>query len=76
MAQDSDLGSLSDEELVERFREAKGEGSGGDPALTPPDVVVGIREEMERRGIAPDREDVVPDSESVDEDDPVVDDRA
>lgn len=72
---DEDLTTLSDEDLVERFRDAKAEGTGGDPALTPPDEAGPIRDEMERRGIAPDREDVVPDSESP-ESDPVVEDRA
>ena len=71
----TDLTTLSDEQLVERFRKAKAEATGGDPALTPPDDAGPIRDEMERRGIAPDREDVVPDSESP-EADPVVDDHA
>ncbi len=76
MTRDDDLSTLSDEDLVARFREAKSQGSGSDPAFTPPDTDDAIRKEMERRGIAPDREDVVPDSESVHEDDPVVDDHA
>ena len=70
-----DLTTLDDDELVERFRRAKAEATGGDPGLTPPDDAGPIREEMERRGIAPDREDVVPESDSA-ESDPVVDDRA
>lgn len=76
MTRDDDLSTLSDEDLVARFREAKSQGIGSDPAFTPPDTDDAIRKEMERRGIAPDREDVVPDSESVHEDDPVVDDHA
>lgn len=70
-----DLKTLSDEELVERFRKAKTEATGSDPALTPPDEAGPIRDEMERRGLAPDREDVIPDRESP-ESDPVVDDHA
>lgn len=68
---------ISDDELVERFRELKTEGPGGDPELAPPerDHTDAIREEMERRGLAPDREDVVPDDQSP-EDDPVVEDHA
>jgi len=71
------VGELSDEELVSRFREIKSEVGGTDPGLTPPDGAVDteIRDEMERRGLAPDREDVIPDDESVSED-PIVDDHA
>ena len=64
MTEETDLSKLSDEELVARFRGTKSEGSGSDPALTPPDTHSAIREEMERRGLAPDREDVVPDHDS------------
>lgn len=72
-----DLREISDEELVERFRDLKTEGPGSDPELTPPDPshTAAIREEMERRGLAPDREDVIPDDQGS-EDDPVVDDHA
>ena len=72
-----DLREISDDELVARFRELKTDGPGGDPELTPPDRRDGdaIREEMERRGLAPDREDVIPDDESP-EDDPIVEDHA
>jgi hypothetical protein len=71
------VGDLSDEELVSRFREIKSDIGGGDPELTPPGerVDTEIRDEMERRGLAPDREDVIPDDESVSED-PIVDDHA
>jgi hypothetical protein len=71
------VGELSDEELVSRFRELKSEVGGADPELTPPDGGADseIRGEMERRGLAPDREDVIPDDESVSED-PIVDDHA
>lgn len=72
-----DLRDISDDELVERFRELKTEGPGSDPELTPPDRSDSdaIREEMERRGLAPDREDVIPDYQSP-EDDPIVEDHA
>jgi hypothetical protein len=72
-----DFRDVSDDELVERFRELKSAGSGSDPGLTPPDreKESSIREEMERRGLAPDREDLIPDSESPEED-PIVEDRA
>jgi hypothetical protein len=64
MTEETELSALSDEELVARFRETKSEGSGSDPGLTPPDTQDAIREEMERRGLAPDREDIVPDIDS------------
>jgi hypothetical protein len=71
------VAELSDDELVSRFREIKSEAGGTDPGLTPPDDGVDseIRDEMERRGLAPDREDVIPDAESV-SGDPIVDDHA
>jgi len=71
------VGDLSDEELVSRFREIKSDVGGADPDLTPPHEGADseIRDEMERRGLAPDREDVIPDDESVSED-PIVDDHA
>lgn len=60
-----DLRALSDEELVDRFRAIKTEVGGSDPGLIPPDGKNDpIRAEMERRGLAPDREDVIPDDES------------
>lgn len=69
-----DLSKLSDEELVDRFRAAKTEAGGGDPGLTPPDGLDDpIRIEMQRRGLAPDREDVIPHHESTSES-PVEDD--
>lgn len=57
-----DLTELSDEELIDRFRSAKSETGGADPAFTPPGdgAEDPIRVEMERRGLAPDREDVIP----------------
>ena len=64
MTEETDLSTLSDEELVARFRDMKSEASGNDPGLTPPDTHDAIRQEMERRGLAPDREDVVPDHDS------------
>jgi hypothetical protein len=72
MTEETDLSTLSDEELVARFRDTKSEGSGSDPGLTPPDTQDAIREEMERRGLAPDREDIVPDIDS--DNSPVEDD--
>jgi hypothetical protein len=73
----AELRRMTDDELTEAYRRLKTETTGRDPALTPPDEDSGtaIREEMERRGLAPDREDVVPDAESPEED-PIVDDRA
>lgn len=72
-----DLRDITDDELVERFRELKTEGPGSDPELTPPDRSDrdAISKEMDRRGLAPDREDVIPDDESP-EDDPIVEDHA
>lgn len=71
-----DLRSISDDELVQRFREAKAEATGPDPELVPPDTDRdAVREEMERRGLSPDREDVIPDEDSPREE-PVVEDRA
>lgn len=72
-----ELSSLSDEELIQRFREQKSEATGPDPELVPPDRgnADAVRVEMERRGISPDREDVIPDEDSPQED-PVVEDRA
>lgn len=71
------LRRMTDEELVETFQKSKTETAGQDPALTPPDddSMSAIREEMERRGLAPDREDLVPDTESMTEE-PIVEDRA
>ena len=71
------LRRMTDEELVEAFQESKAEVAGQDPALTPPedDPQSAIREEMQRRGLAPDREDLVPDTESMNEE-PIVEDRA
>jgi hypothetical protein len=76
MERREEIAELSDEELVSRFREIKADAGGADPDLTPPDDDHGeIREEMDRRGLAPDREDVIPDDESVSED-PIVEDHA
>lgn len=71
------LRRMTDEELVEAFQESKTETAGQDPALTPPggEPISAIREEMERRGLAPDREDLVPDTESMTQE-PIVEDRA
>jgi hypothetical protein len=71
------VGDLSDDELVSRFREIKSDAGGADPDLTPPDEGADseIRDEMKRRGLAPDREDVIPDDESVSVD-PIVTDHA
>lgn len=68
---------MTDDELIQAYREAKTETGGKDPELTPPEEEPesAIREEMERRGLAPDREDIVPDTESPGEE-PVVEDRA
>lgn len=72
-----DIKALSDDELVERYRQLKAEAGGDDPRLSPPDQAwdSAVREEMERRGLTPDREDIIPDSESPDED-PIVEDHA
>ena len=53
---------MTDEELVDHFREIKDDTAGQDPALTPsPDnPEIAVREELTRRGLAPDREEVVP----------------
>lgn len=69
--------TLSDDELVERYRQMKTEAGGDDPRLTPPDEAwdSAVREEMELRGLTPDREDIIPDSESPGED-PTVEDHA
>ena len=78
MAQDAaGLRRMTDEELIEAYRQVKTETGGKDPALTPPEhePESAIREEMERRGLAPDREDVVPDTESA-EGEPIVEDHA
>lgn len=70
------LKELTDEELVAEFRRLKTETAGADPSLTPPDdSTAALRHEMDRRGIAPDREDVIPDEGSPTEE-PVVDDHA
>lgn len=78
MAENGDgMKTLSDDELVARYRRLKAEGSGGNPELTPPDGGWDseVSEEMERRGLTPDREDIIPDSESPRRD-PVVEDHA
>lgn len=68
------LEALSDEELVEKFRETKSEVGGKDPAFAPPNGDDDpVRAELLRRGLAPDREDVIPDNESPSES-PVEDD--
>jgi len=71
------LSKLSDDEVIARFRELKSDVGGSDPALTP--LAEGsdgdVRDEMERRGLAPDREDVIPDDESPSSE-PVVEDHA
>ncbi len=73
----AELRRMTDEELIEAYRDAKAATGGKDPELTPPEdePASAVREEMERRGLAPDREDIVPDSGSPEEE-PVVEDRA
>lgn len=73
----AELRRMTDEELIEAYRDAKTETGGNDPELTPPDdePASAVRGEMERRGLAPDREDIVPGSGSPEEE-PVVEDRA
>lgn len=73
----AELRRMTDVELLDVYRDMKTGATGKDPALTPPeeDSHSAIREEMERRGLTPDREDVVPDKESPGED-PTVEDRA
>jgi hypothetical protein len=73
----AELRRMTDEELIQAYREAKTETGGGDPELTPAEdgPVSAIREEMERRGLAPDREDMVPGVEDP-YDEPVVEDHA
>ena len=71
------LSKLSDEEVIARFRELKSDVGGSDPALTPlaEESDGDIRDEMERRGLAPDREDLIPDDASPSSE-PVVEDHA
>lgn len=73
----AELRRMTDEELIHAYRKGKAETGGHDPDLTPPDdePVSAIREEMERRGLPPDREDIVPAIDSHEEE-PVVEDRA
>lgn len=73
----AELRKMTDDELIAAYRHYKDETAGQDPELTPPaeSSESDIRDEMERRGLAPDREDVIPDHESVEEE-PVVEDRA
>lgn len=73
----AELRRMTDEELIRAYRESKAEIGGHDPDLIPPDdePVSAIREEMERRGLPPDREDIVPPIDS-DEHEPVVEDQA
>lgn len=78
MAHDpEELRRVTDEELLEMYRDMKTEATGKDPALVPPEEGshTAVREEMERRGLTPDREDVVPDTQSPVEE-PIVEDRA
>ena len=73
----AELRRMTDDELIAAYRQLKAEAGGSDPALIPPeeDSESSIRAEMERRGLAPDREDIVPDADSVDRE-PIVDDHA
>lgn len=61
----TELRDLSDEDLIDMFRAMKTEVGGADPGFTPPDGPVDpVRAELERRGLAPDREDLIPDNAS------------
>jgi hypothetical protein len=73
----NDIQTLSDDELVARYRRLKGEAGGDDPRVIPPARVwrSAVREETERRGLTPDREDTIPDSETPGQE-PIVEDRA
>jgi cobalamin biosynthesis protein CbiG len=68
MREFEDLRALSDEELIQRYQQMKTEGSGDDPRLVPPVNRSGdeLEQELERRGLAPDREDLIP---TIDDDD-------
>lgn len=72
----SELRAMTDDELIAEYRKLKTEAGGQDPALAPPEESVGaLREEMDRRGLSPDREDVVPDEDSPTKG-PIVEDQA
>jgi hypothetical protein len=67
---------MTNEELLDVHRRLSAESVGGHPGLTSPEEVPesAIREEMQRRGLVPDREDLIPDADA--EGETVVDDRA
>ena len=73
----TELTQLSDDELIAEYRKLRTEAGGADPALSPPEEnpESDVREEMDRRGLSPEREDVVPDLESPKRE-PIVEDRA
>ena len=73
----AELRRMTDEELIHAYREERADTAGLDPDLTLPEdePANAIREEMQRRGLAPDREDIVPAIDSH-EQEPVVEDRA
>lgn len=57
---------MSDEEVVEEFRKVKGELTSDDESAVELDSEYGraVEEELDKRGLLPDREDVIPDDES------------
>jgi hypothetical protein len=63
---ETDVHDMSDEEVVEEFRKVKGELTSDDESAVEIDSEYGrvVEEEMDERGLLPDREDVIPDDES------------
>lgn len=78
MAETEDLRQLGDEELIVRYQEMKTEGSGDDRRLVPTQSEQrnALERELERRGLAPDREDVIPTTDAGEDGDPMVRDQA
>ena len=78
MEENEEVRGLDDEELIARYREMKADGSGDDPRLVPPEYGLGraLRRELERRGLAPDREDVIPPNDGDEGEEPEVRDQA
>lgn len=65
MSNPADVRDLSDEDLIEVYQRLKSQGTGGDSRLTPPETGAfdAVEEEIERRRLAPDREDLIPPSD-------------
>ncbi|MFZ0013245.1 MAG: hypothetical protein WAL25_03925 [Acidimicrobiia bacterium] len=72
----AELRRLTNEELVDLYRRWRAEAGGAEAGVTSVEDVPddAIREEMQRRGLVPDREDLIPDADPDGE--TVVDDRA